>query len=794
MNGKGEEQRSTALSTEVRKRSVVHGPIGDAVRAWIRVRREKSRELLFDIAVGVVAYLFATCHAAFGVYPFSLALLFAASGRLLPILLGAAVGCAFLGGTGVLYLGLHIFAFAYRLFVSYPVKQRRFLASPALFGEEPILRAVGALLVGAFMALYELILFGVENYTLLFAAGALLFLPLCTALFSFFTAQGRTVRAIVGREPTNPSPYFGMHAPFLFSLGGVFLLFVISFSLSPYYFFGVSLAGCAKTAFTLFVARRYGAAKGCAAGLLIGLSGETLYLPVYGILGLLSGLYSGIGMPLSLAASVLAGGGYAAYVGGLTGFLSVMPEMTVTSLLLCVPLRLLPMEKIPLATPKAEDAVPPPEENSLACLSGALAAVSEEIKAVAAREKTPTPEEYGELCSRAKEEICRRCPAEGACAEKTAVEDSLKTAVLRLSLGEGVPEIREAPCEGYEKMVEEIRRTSAQLGQKKRQGGAKGALSADYALLSEMLKEIALAHTARVTHDEQTESALKEALSDYGILASEISVVGGRQKKITLLGLEGIDGRAVEGEWVEDACVRVCGRSVSGLSFSYDEGRLCARTESRRLFAVEGGVFISAGKEGECAGDAAATLENESGFVYALLSDGMGSGTQAASLSSLAVSVLSSLLSAEVGRQVALALLNNLICASEEECSVALDLLSLDLYEGRAGFLKSGAAASFVYRDGALFRIRSRTIPLGLLRIVDSEEASFEVRAGDVLLLLSDGVLGESEDGGWLKDILSRREGSETLARAVVEGAAQHSVSDDDKTALVLRILSAKEK
>ena len=790
----GEEQKTTAISTEVRTKKKRQSPALEGVRTWMRVRKEKGWELLFDITVGVVAYLFATCHAAFGVYPFSLALLFSASGRLVPILLGGAVGCAFLGAPGVLYLGLHIFAFFYRFAVSYPKERKRFPASPAFFGEEPALRAVGAVLVAAFMALYELILFGVENYTLLFGAGALLLLPLSTVLFSFFTAQKRSLRAVLGREAYSPSPYFGMHAPFLFSLGGVFLLFTCAFALKPYFLFGISLSGCAVTAFTLFVSRRYGAAKGCAAGLLIGLAGDALYLPVYGILGLLSGLYGGIGMPLSLAASVLAGGGYAAYVGGLSGFLSVMPEMTVTSLLLCVPLKLLPMEKVPLAASAAKKEAPPSEENTLACLSGALAAVSEEIRLSSSKERTPTPEEYEEICASAKESICRRCPAEGGCKESEAVKESLKTAVLRLSLGEGVPEIREAPCEGYEKMMEEIRQASALLGQKKRQGGMKGALSADYALLSEMLKEISLAHSESATRDGETERALAEALSGYGIAASEIRVFGGRRKQISLLGLEGVDGRAVEGEWVEDACVRVCGRSVSGISFSYEEGRLCARTESRRLFAVEGGVYTCAGKEGECAGDAAATLENEGGFVYALLSDGMGSGTRAASLSSLAVSVLTSLLAAEVGRQVALALLNNLICASEEECSVALDLLSLDLYEGRAGFLKSGAAASFVYRDGALFRIRSRTIPLGLLRIVDSEEASFEVRAGDVLLLVSDGVLGESEDGGWLKEILARRDGSEALARAVVERAAERNTSPDDKTALVLRILSAKEK
>ena len=169
----------------------------------------------------------------------------------------------------------------------------------------------------------------------------------------------------------------------------------------------------------------------------------------------------------------------------------------------------------------------------------------------------------------------------------------------------------------------------------------------------------------------------------------------------------------------------------------------------------------------------------------------MGSGRGAALAASLGVSVLSDLLSAEVSRSVALALFNNAICSSEEECSVALDLLSLDLYEGRAGFLKSGAAASFVYRDGALFRIRSRTIPLGLLRIVDSEEATFEVRAGDVMVLLSDGVLGESEDGNWLKDILAAGGESRLLAKHIVESAVLRESSSDDKTATVLRVLSA---
>jgi hypothetical protein len=269
----------------------------------------------------------------------------------------------------------------------------------------------------------------------------MVFLPLCTLLFAFCMAQRRSFLAVLGKELPAPSRYFGTKAPFLFALGGVFLLFAFALSLRPYHFFGISLSGCAITASTLFVSRRYGAARGCAVGLLVALSGEPLYLPAYGILGLLSGLYSGLGMPLSLGAAVVSGGGYAAYVGGLTGFLSVMPEMAVTSLLLWAPLRRISegCEALP-PLPKEKNEKKREVGDSIACLSGALSAVSLELKEAAKRERTPTPEEYDAICSAVKERICRRCPAEGACGEGEAVRDGLHGAVIRFALGEGIPE------------------------------------------------------------------------------------------------------------------------------------------------------------------------------------------------------------------------------------------------------------------------------------------------------------------------------------------------------------------
>ena len=61
------------------------------------------------------------------------------------------------------------------------------------------------------------------------------------------------------------------------------------------------------------------------------------------------------------------------------------------------------------------------------------------------------------------------------------------------------------------------------------------------------------------------------------------------------------------------------------------------------------------------------------------------------------------------------------------------------------------------------------------------------------MVLLSDGVLGENEEGGWLKDVLSAGGDSATLAGRIVENAVRRGTSSDDKTAVVLRVRPSNE-
>ena len=761
-----------------------------AVKAAFARRAGRGSVLLLDLAAAGVGGVFAITHGLCGVYPFATAFLCAVSGRAPAVLLGALCASLTMGEVSGLYFVFYTLLFFARLLLSYPKGRNLLPESPAFFEEDPALRVAVAGAGSILLALYELILVGAKSYAVLFAIASVLVTPLLTLVFCFFTASGLSVKTLLGEEKWTGNKSAFTKAPgLLLQMGALALGFCLCFALAPHVYFGVSVGKSAAALLTFFVARRFGALRGCAMGLAAGLAAEAMYAPAFGLLGLCAGVYQSVGMPLALGAAVAAGGAFAAYTGGLEGFLAVTPELAVSSLLGWGLFRKLPREDgVPF---DGGAPAPPPavseEEDVLACLSGAFSVVSDKLRVAAEEEKVPSAEEYEQLCRHAKERLCRRCPAKGECAEEGAVEAALRRAALRLLCGEEVS-MDDPPCEGYEGMVEEMRRTSSRLAREKRQGGAKGALSVDYALLSRVLRETAEERRLATRRNEAAEEALSAHLSAHGVYAEEIRVIGGRVKQVTLTDVHG------EGAWNEETLLsygrEALGKDLAAPRLTYDGRRAIFTMESRPRFLAVGGMATLSGKESEPSGDRAIYIETEDHLAYALLCDGMGSGTRAAGAAELCASVLSSLLSAGVRRETALSLLNNLICTGEE-CTVAIDLLCLDLLSGKATFLKSGAAASFVGRGSSLFRIRSRTIPMGVLRMLDSEEASFELRGGDTVILLSDGVMAGTEEGGWLKELLAAEK--ETAADALAEKILSRdgrAGEKDDKTALVVQLAS----
>ena len=129
------------------------------------------------------------------------------------------------------------------------------------------------------------------------------------------------------------------------------------------------------------------------------------------------------------------------------------------------------------------------------------------------------------------------------------------------------------------------------------------------------------------------------------------------------------------------------------------------------------------------------------------------------------------------------------------ECSATVDLLDLDLITGKAEFYKSGAAPSYIFRDGNLFKLRSNTVPLGIIKELDTKKLSVELGVDDVIVMVSDGVTRGREECPWLFALLEeslREDCLERTADRILERAALEG--NDDASVILLRVEGKKEK
>ncbi len=197
------------------------------------------------------------------------------------------------------------------------------------------------------------------------------------------------------------------------------------------------------------------------------------------------------------------------------------------------------------------------------------------------------------------------------------------------------------------------------------------------------------------------------------------------------------------------------------------------------------------GEPREPSGDVISSFEAD-GQYYMLISDGMGSGREAALTSSMAAMFMERMLTAGASMETSLKMLNKLLRAGERECSTTIDLAKIDLGTGEAKFIKSGAAPSFVIRDGSIYRLQSKTVPIGIIRALDAEMIRFDVMEGDVIVMLSDGVARSFEECPWLLDMLASDgeilKGDPTRAAEKIVRTAMERGSVDDITAGVIRI------
>lgn len=218
---------------------------------------------------------------------------------------------------------------------------------------------------------------------------------------------------------------------------------------------------------------------------------------------------------------------------------------------------------------------------------------------------------------------------------------------------------------------------------------------------------------------------------------------------------------------------------------------------STKTFIVSDGVAHAA-KDGRLvSGDSYSTMELGAGKYAIALSDGMGNGKRAYLESQETIQLLKNILRSGIDETVAIKSINSiLMLRSQEEVFSTLDLAMIDLQDGVVKFLKVGSVPSFLKRGSQVRTVESRNLPIGILHDVEVDVVSEQLKAGDLLIMMSDGIydaslLIENKDI-WLKRVICEIETNDPqeVADILLERVIRENNNQipDDMTVIVARM------
>ncbi len=313
-----------------------------------------------------------------------------------------------------------------------------------------------------------------------------------------------------------------------------------------------------------------------------------------------------------------------------------------------------------------------------------------------------------------------------------------------------------------------------------------------YAGISSLLARDAEQRETEEHTDLSLSSRAGLILYGAGIRADSVKVTGGRKKRLVAEGVE-VDRLTVSSSELIRLVSAALDCPMKGPVFvpTGDKARLTMEGAPR--FRIECSRTGCPKKGEEVCGDTVSFFGNDGGYFYALISDGMGSGRSAADSSQLTGMFLEKLLTAGADRKSALKLLNGFLAAREEEVFATVDLFEADLYTGRGVMTKAGAAPSFILRDGVWRKLQSATAPAGIIRDINAEQMSFDLKDGDTLVMLSDGLAGDG-DGAEAAEFLAMQcpcPAPSVLATKLLTDSTKRTSAADDMSVCVVKITAA---
>ncbi len=397
--------------------------------------------------------------------------------------------------------------------------------------------------------------------------------------------------------------------------------------------------------------------------------------------------------------------------------------------------------------------------------------------------------------------LCKKCTLANICwerdysATRNALNDATSAVRTRGELHVGdLPSHFSSRCIHIERFVDTVNRELLLMlfrrQMKNRNDENKKLLCRQYSDISEVLSCLASDISENEKSDDKSELEICDILTSCGVLCDAAVY------------------RDAEGH----ANIHLCGRDLTDIANNFEKYKkpfsdaLGTAVEDPILtrgnqlddiliretppFRSRIGAAVHRRAGSEISGDSGSFFKPSVGKLAVILSDGMGSGREAASDSATVISLLEGFLKSGIPPKSALTALNSaLILKTEHTGSFStLDLVYFDLFSGNADFFKFGSAPTYIKRGRHVRRITSSTLPTGITTGAPTPPDSTTVPLidGDFIITASDGV-ADINDDAWLMKFLSESE--ETNPKSLADEILAHALTKygraDDMTVIV---------
>lgn len=773
-----------------------------AAKARLTALREKcagakegmdARRIGRSLLVAGASFVLGQCSLPFGAYPLGLAFLAAIPGMLLPSLAGVLVASLFSGVHPAIYMTVYAAAALIRAAgkllsdraedvprTEMDVPEDKLSLSGqfrAVFrigmpGSAPIPRAAGrgdagGTESGIFMGT------SAEPLPLRMVAAAVasaaIGVGVCIAggfrVYDLF-GMGISIAAVTIAVPVFAAavdPYLQKLIPG--KLAGWITVFLLLYAARDLRLFGISLGLTGGFFLSLEAVRRRGVIIGILAAVIAGIAYAPRMAPLF-ILGAVSlALLGGLSRSVGLTVAAIAATGFGIWAGGLDGALNVLPGALAGAVLSETATRFEVAKKLEkkkqkeasvrsgatvstgsLVQLRRGDAM----ENQIRDLSGAFSALSEMFFNLSDRIRRPALLDLRHACDGIMEKACDGCPERDICwglaYEQTMdalgkLTSSLYTKGIA-DTGRLDPELL-SRCRRMDGILADMNETCARMTGEALRGCRTEIFAWDYEALSKILTEVLENDRQSYECDPILGAKIVSSLTSAGLTVDGVAAFGGGRRRVLARGVDLIHAET-DAKTVQAAVEEACGIRMSRPVFEVSDGESVMYMSARRRFTVRHAErTVPAGEAGCVCGDTVSAFAGKDDRFCALICDGMGRGREAALTSGVACVFLEKMLSAGNRAATAVRMLNTFVRsggACVGECSATVDLCEIDLFTGSASFLKSGAAPSFVVRASKVFRLESRTLPVGILGNVDAQATRFDLLPGDLVVMVSDGV------------------------------------------------------